>query len=65
MVKMAGESVRDAEIRESGVGRGATATPVRLRYWKRGPEQPGDKLPPFDREGAQIGRVTIDPRASG
>jgi hypothetical protein len=65
MVKTAGEAVCDAEIRETTRRSGAPAKPVRRRYLKRAPRQAGDKLPPFDREGAQIGRVPIDSRVSG
>jgi hypothetical protein len=65
MVKTADETACDAEIRETTRRTGATATPVRRRYLKQGLGQPGDKLPLFDREGAQIGRFTVDSCVAG
>jgi hypothetical protein len=65
MVKTADEAVSDAENCETTGRTGAPAAPVQRRYLKQGLERPGDKLPLFDREGAQIGRRAIDPCVAG
>ena len=60
MVKTADEAVSDAGIRQNTRRKGAIATPAQRRYLKRGLDQPGGKLPLFDRDGAQISGRTIE-----
>ena len=44
---------------DTGAGDGARPSPAQLRYLRHGLDQPGGKLPLFDRDGQEISARTI------